>query len=81
MGFIERMKEEARIKKLKLVLPEGRDSRVISAAKILIDEDLISEVFLVGDDSEIKKNADSLGVRLNDRIIIVNPEKSPKLDE
>ncbi|MCP5514600.1 MAG: phosphate acetyltransferase [Spirochaetales bacterium] len=81
MGFIERMKEEARAKMLKLVLPEGRDSRVITAAKTLIDENLISEVFLVGDDNEIRKNADSIGVKLNDRIIIVNPEKSPNRDE
>ena len=42
MGFIDRMKDEARSKMKKLVLPEGKDARVINAAKILIDENLVS---------------------------------------
>lgn len=81
MGFIDRMKTEARAKMLKLVLPEGKDSRIISAAKILIDEKLVSEVALVGDEDVIKKSADSAGVKLVDKIVIINPEKSPKRDE
>jgi len=43
---------------LRLVLPEGTDKRIISAAKILIDEKLVSEVALIGDQDVIKKNAD-----------------------
>ena len=81
MGFIDRMKTEARAKMLKLVLPEGKDSRIISAAKILIDENLVSEVALVGNEDEIKKNADAAGVKLVDKIVIINPSKSPKLDD
>lgn len=81
MGFIERMKDEARAKMLKLVLPEGEDIRIIKAAKILIEENLVAEVALVGDENIIKKAADEQGVKLNDRIPVINPAKSPKLDE
>jgi len=81
MGFIDRMKTEAKAKMLKLVLPEGKDSRIISAAKILIDENLVSEVALIGNEDEIKKVADSAGVKLVDRIVLINPSKSPKLEE
>ncbi|MCL2705997.1 MAG: phosphate acyltransferase, partial [Spirochaetaceae bacterium] len=81
MGFIDRMKTEARAKMLKLVLPEGKDSRIISAAKILIDENLVSEVALIGNEDEIKKVADGAGVKLVDRIVLINPSKSPKLEE
>ena len=81
MGFIDRMKTEARAKMLKLVLPEGKDTRIISAAKILIDEKLVSEVTLVGDEDVIKKSADSAGVKLIDKIVIINPAKSPKLND
>ena len=81
MGFIDRMKTEARAKMLKLVLPEGKDSRIISAAKILVDENLVSEVALVGDENVIKKTADAAGVKLVDRIVIYNPEKSSKLED
>ncbi len=81
MGFIDRMKEEARSKMLKLVLPEGKDSRIISAAKILIDEKLVSQVSLVGDKDLIKKTADSIGVKLSDKIVLINPAESGKLDD
>ena len=62
MGFIERMKDEARAKMNKLVLPEGKDSRVLNAAKILIEEDLVSEVALVGDTETILANAKAEGI-------------------
>lgn len=81
MGFIDRMKDEARAKMLNLVLPEGKDERIIKAAKILIDENLVKEVALVGDEDVIKKNADSAGVKLVDRIVVINPAKSSKLDD
>ena len=80
MGFIDRMKEEARAKMKKLVLPEGKDSRVLNAAKILIEENLVSEVALVGDEDEIMANAKAEGITLTDRTPIFNPSKSDKLD-
>ena len=78
MGFIERMKKEARANKKRLVLPEGKDSRVLNAAKILIDEDLVAEVALVGDTDTIMANAKAEGITLNDRTPIYDPAKSGK---
>ena len=53
MGFIDRMKAEALKNQKKLVLPEGTDKRVINAAKILADEGLVAEVWLVGDEGAV----------------------------
>ena len=80
MGFIDRMKDEARSKMKKLVLPEGKDARVINAAKILIDENLVSEVALVGDEDTIHASAKAEGITLTDRTPIFNPAKSDLLD-
>ncbi len=80
MGFIERMKDEARSKMKKLVLPEGKDARVLNAAKILIEENLVAEVALVGDTDTINANAKAEGVVLTDRTPIFDPAKSDKLD-
>ncbi len=80
MGFIERMKDEARSKMLKLVLPEGKDARVLNAAKILIEEDLVAEVALVGNEDTIRTNAKSEGITLTDRTPVIDPVKSAKLD-
>ena len=80
MGFIERMKDEARSKMLKLVLPEGKDARVLNAAKILIEEDLVAEVALVGNEDTIRTNAKSEGITLTNRTPVIDPVKSAKLD-
>ena len=80
MGFIERMKDEAKSKMLKLVLPEGKDIRVLNAAKILIEENLVSEVAIVGDENTIRANAKAEGITLNNRIPVIDPSKSDKLD-
>ena len=63
MGFIERMKAEALKNQKKLVLPEGTDKRVINAAKILADEGLVAEVWLVGDEGAVLSAAKAENVR------------------
>ena len=66
MGFIERMKAEALKNQKKLVLPEGTDKRVINAAKILADEGLVAEVWLVGDEGAAQRDDEPTLLGRND---------------
>lgn len=46
------MKEKAKSKKMKIVLPETMDERVLSAAKIIIEEN-IADIILIGNQEEL----------------------------
>lgn len=79
MSFVEEMKAKAVKMGGKLVLPEGTELRTIKAARIIKDEKIASEVFLVGKSSEIEKAAASVGVDLSG-ITISDPEVSDVLE-
>ena len=78
-SFSDKMKEKARNRAGKLVLPEGAEPRTVKAARIIKDEKIASEVFLLGKEDEIKKTAETEGVDLSG-ITLVDPENSPKAD-
>jgi len=75
MAFVDRMREIAKKKKKNMVFPEGDETRTLQAARILVDEKLAGDVFLVGNTENIKKEAEKLSVSL-EGITIVNPEQS-----
>jgi phosphate acetyltransferase len=79
MSPMQRLKELAKSRKQKIVLPEGHDSRVIKAAREATDEGL-AEVVVLGDEDDILRLAKENGVDL-EGIEIINPKKSPKLEE
>jgi malate dehydrogenase (oxaloacetate-decarboxylating)(NADP+) len=59
-GIINKAKRHAK----RIVLPEGRDERVMRAAQILCEEELAAPI-LVGDSQEIRDRADRFGVNLS----------------
>lgn len=63
----------------RIVLPEGDDERVLTAAKIAIDEELAVPV-LIGDEKIISDKAKTIGLSL-DKIEIVNSRSSDKIGE
>lgn len=75
MRGIERFIEEVKGKSLSVVLPEGRDERVIAAARQMKDEG-IAEPIVLGKPDQIEAAA---GAEL-DGIVVINPDESPKLD-
>ena len=79
MGVISRFVESAKQRSLTVVLPEGRDERVITAARRMKDEGIAGAV-LLGDREEIEAEATRIAVGL-DGIEIVNPKESDRLDE
>ena len=79
MNFAEKMRKKAQEKGARLVLAEGTEPRTIQAARIILDEKIASEVFLIGKIDEIQSVAADLGTDLSG-IQLVDPEKSERLD-
>ena len=59
MKFIEKIKEQARTEKKKIVLPETMDERILDATKIIVEED-IAEIILLGNKESILKTHPTL---------------------
>ena len=73
--FIERVHGRS----LSAVLPEGKDERVVAAARRLKDEG-IAEPVVLGTLNEIEASAANAGVSL-DGISIITPAESDRLEE
>ena len=61
MSAIDKFVERARSAKLKLVLPEGNDPRVVKAANKIVDE-RVAEVVVLGTEAEIAASCKESGV-------------------
>jgi len=79
MDVINRIKEKAKAKGKRVVLPEGTEERMIQATKNILAEGL-AEVTLLGDEDRIKKLALSNNLDLN-KVKVIAPDNSPKLNE
>ncbi len=75
MNLLDQIKEKAKAKKKKIVLPEGTEERTLRAVPILVKEK-IADPILLGDPVKVKGLADSLGVDLSGAEII-NPAQAP----
>ncbi len=78
MDFIEKIRSNAAKKLKKVVLPEAFDPRVLKAARILKDENLVIPV-LLGNPTELKEIAAKENVAIDD-IEIESPQDSGKLE-
>ena len=78
MDIISSFREKARGENLSVVLPEGRDERIIQAARRLKDED-IAQPIVLGKPEQIEAAIEKAGVNL-DGIKTINPKQSDKLD-
>jgi phosphate acetyltransferase len=78
LKLLVEMKEKAKLKKNKIVLPESHDERVLKAAEILVKEN-IAEVVTIGIKEEIESSATKLGLNLSG-VEIIDPETSELTD-
>jgi len=76
MEFVEKIKEQARKTSKVIVLPEGREKRILRAAEVILKEN-IARIILLGDKDEILSVAKKERVNI-DGILIVNPLTSEK---
>ncbi|MBN2316974.1 MAG: phosphate acetyltransferase [Sedimentisphaerales bacterium] len=78
MDIISSFREKVQGKNLTVVLPEGRDERIIQAARRLKDEKIAVPIVL-GTPEQIEVSIERAGVTLDD-IETINPKESDKLD-
>jgi phosphate acetyltransferase len=77
MDIISSFTEKARGKNFSVVLPEGRDERIVQAARKLKDEDIARPIVL-GTPAQIEASIEKAGVNL-DGIEIINPKENDRL--
>lgn len=64
-----------------IVLPEGTDERILTAAARLIEMDLV-EITLLGEEDAIKNKVNNLGINLNfEKVKVIDPVKSVHFDD
>jgi len=76
--FVDKMVSKAKNGRKKLVLAEGTEPRTVQAARRIIDREIASAVYLVGDEQTISAVASEYGVDLSG-IDCINPETSALL--
>jgi len=74
MNVLSRIKDKAKEKKRRVVLPEGTEPRMIRAAKKILSEGIAS-VTLLGDQQEIEKLAKEHGLSLG-KVEVIDPSHS-----
>ena len=79
MSFIENVKQRAKKQMKTIILPEAEDIRVIEAASKVIEQGF-AKVILLGNEEQIKKDANDKNLDLNG-IKIIDPNKSEKKEE
>lgn len=55
-AFIQTLLQRCRVQKARLALPEGDDPRVVEASKRLLEEDVLSELWVYGDLEAMKQS-------------------------
>ncbi|MCJ7757966.1 MAG: phosphate acetyltransferase [Gillisia sp.] len=64
-----------------IVLPEGTDERILTAASRLIAMDLV-DITLLGDKETIRRKIENLGIQLDlDKVEIIDPPTSPNFED
>ncbi|MFW6036020.1 MAG: phosphate acetyltransferase [Halothermotrichaceae bacterium] len=79
MDLLTNFKERASNNKKKIVLPEGKEPRVVKAAALILEQE-IADLFILGREEEINSIAQEQGVSIDDAVLI-NPDDSDLLDE
>ena len=77
MNFLDSVKQRAKADKKTIVLPETFDRRTLDAVHTVLKED-IANILLVGDGSEVRKNAADLDLA---GATFINPNDYDKMDE
>jgi len=71
--------ERAKSKKMRIVLPEGEEERILRAVDIIRRRD-VADIILLGDANRIGQKIANLGLEM-DGVIILQPEHSPHFED
>jgi len=78
-GILQSIKDRARARRQRIVLPEGKDLRILRAAA-LITADRLADVILLGDPDEIRAAAKQTGADLA-AVTLIHPDSDPRADK
>ncbi|MDR1659190.1 MAG: phosphate acetyltransferase [Desulfovibrio sp.] len=79
MMFEFNLIERAKSARMRIVLPEGTEDRILQATDILLRRE-VAEIILLGDTDVISQKAHTLGLNIS-KAVLIDPAKSPKFDE
>ncbi|MEN2412576.1 phosphate acetyltransferase [Flavobacterium mesophilum] len=79
--FQYNMVKRAKQHRKHIVLPEGNDDRIITAASRLLDMDVV-DISIIGDKKQIESKVTELGITFDfSKVNIINPKKSPLYED
>ena len=79
--FTYNLMQQAKVQKRHIVLPEGKDPRILQACSVLLSRDLV-DLTLLGKRSGIERAIKQYGIQLDlDAVNIINPAKGEKFAE
>ena len=79
--FTYNLIQTAKANKRHIVLPEGKDNRILKAVATLTSQDIV-DITLLGERNRIERTIQSYGIQLDiDKLNIIDPIKSPKLEQ
>lgn len=77
--FIYTLIQKAQSKKMRIVMPEGHDERILKATEQLLAQNLVDITILNNDPEFIKQKINDLGLNIDlNKLEIVSPVASPK---
>ncbi len=79
MMFEFQIMEQARKQTMRIVLPEGKEERILRASEILLQRN-VADIILLGNVAEIKTKAEELNLDIA-KATIIDPEKSEYFDD
>ncbi len=79
MEFMKKIRANAVKLQKRIVLPESLEERTITAANILLNEE-IAKIILIGKEETILKKAKSLSLKHIDKAQIIDPDSYTKID-
>ena len=77
MAFIDKIKQQAKQNKKRIVLPESMDRRTFEATAEILSED-IADLIIIGSSEEISKNSEGLDIS---KATLVDPQTNPETAE
>lgn len=77
MAFIDKIKEQAKQNRKRIVLPESMDRRTFEAAAEILSEE-IADLIIIGSEEEVAKNSEGLDIS---KATIIDPATNPKTAE
>lgn len=79
--FTYNLVEKAKSNKQHIVLPEGEDERILRAAEILINRDIV-DLTILGNPDKIVADIRRLGLKLDtDRLNLLDPNNAPQFND